>query len=77
MAKDDKEITLQMVMHHISKMKYDLETKIDGVSRDLKEFRSEFREFATGVDELDYRVQDIEDEKLPERMKVVELQLSS
>lgn len=80
---NNKEITLQMVMDHMSKMKHDLETKIDGVARevggvgrDLREFRDEFRQFAKGVDDLDDRVQDIENAKLPERVKAVELKLA-
>ena len=75
MVNDDSEITLKTVMEHISKMKYDLEKKIDGVASDLKEFRGEFRDFAKGVDDIDERVQEIEGEKLPKRIKRVELEL--
>jgi hypothetical protein len=76
MENEDKEITLQMVMDHLAKLRYDLEQKIDdgfgSVTRELQEFRAEFRESAKGMDDLDERVQDIEDESLPQRMRTVE-----
>ena len=79
MANDDEEITLKMVMEHLGKMKYDLEQKVEkevgSLACELREFRQEFRDFSKGVDDLDDRVQDIESEQLPKRMKRVEVQV--
>lgn len=74
--KDDKEITLRLVLSHIQYHAIRLDQKIDlevgSVKKELKDFRQDFNEFAHGVDDLDDRVQDIENENLSKRMKRVE-----
>ncbi len=84
---DDKDITLRLVLSHIQYHALRLDKRIDNeigalrnelhdFKKEMRDFRGEFMAFARGVDDLDDRVQDIEDENLPVRMNIVEKKLS-
>jgi len=72
----DEGITLRIVLSHIQHHVHRLEKKIDNIDGKLTKFNDNFKEFAHGVDELDDRVQDIENENMPKRLKRIESNLS-
>lgn len=52
-----------------------VETRLEGVAADLNTFRKEFQAFAKGVDDLDERVQKLEDADLAPRIERIEKQV--
>lgn len=82
----NKGLTLRDVVNHISNFKQEVNTrfdtlekrlsgKIDSLEVNLQLLRSDFRSHCKGVDDLDFRVQDIEEEDLPKRVRVMEEKL--
>ncbi len=88
---DGKDITLLDVINHMENHFQRIDRRFDQVDqrfdelageiaevrKEIAEFRAEFREFAKGVDDLDLRMQTIEEENLPKRLQHVEGQLSA
>lgn len=62
---DPNEITLRDVLLHMQHHADRLDGRIDKLEKEVASFRQEFREFAKGVDQLDERVQTLEDERIP------------
>ena len=71
----NKGITLRDVVNHISSFKQEVNMRFDRMEKETQLLRSDFRAHCKGVDDLDFRVQDIEDAKLPERVRVMEEKL--
>ncbi len=77
-----KGITLRDVVNHISNFKQEvsvrfdrMEKRIDDLRGDFLHLKSDFRAHCKGVDDLDFRVQDIEDARLPQRVRMIEEKL--
>ncbi len=71
----NKGITLRDVVNHISSFKQEVNMRFDRMEKEAQLLRSDFRAHCKGVDDLDFRVQDIEDQKIPQRLRVIEERL--
>ncbi|MBM3228170.1 hypothetical protein FJZ27_04935 [Candidatus Peribacteria bacterium] len=69
-------LTLRDVVNHITAFKQEVNVRFDRMEKESQLLRSDFRAHCKGVDDLDFRVQDIEDAKLPKRVKAIEKKLT-
>lgn len=78
MPADDQAITPGMLMEHMRRMESVLVEKMDRIERKVDtnhaELTRKFDTLTTGVDSIDRRLDAIEIEKLPARLKAMEMQ---